>query len=514
MISRPDAATEGLLFATERWTPADAELWGRWRESLSAEQRASALLPLQAVLTGLLAFRQLENHPLSESVSDFRPHLHSVRVSYAWAIELVAQLGGERPAEPRLQSVAAPLGEPRSSLRALDRSLSDALRVSERLLELPLVDAAAFQASCDLFLRDLARNAFFHPPEPLEFSNVAELLRPDGLTPELESWKSEAAKMATVLSFLTLLRAHRFLGIADRQIREDEGLYRAHIVVAAVRRELRTLTRFLLVQGVETFAAELEARLLSVDAHHITGARNEITKASKHLKELRESVEVLAMGIHAKLRSSLDGALPELNPEGGYVLPAERMRNGIRELRRTVKESAKALRSLGGPVRDERKSERLRRNLQQDIWAFRFILRAFAAKASVASVGVDDWTEPGDLEFVGEFVRHFRVFGSRLSRATDYAQSASLTRAVSQLALRESIDAQALETATDQCVLFLEHLDQAVAELPASLLAPFDKKKAASELRGYLSAAKDRSATDRAAAAAFGLLDTGRAEAG
>ena len=86
MNSRPSAAEEGLLCSAERWTPADAELWGRWRESLQAEQRAHALLPLQAALSGLVAFRHLENHPLSVPVTDFRPHLHAVRVAYGWAL--------------------------------------------------------------------------------------------------------------------------------------------------------------------------------------------------------------------------------------------------------------------------------------------------------------------------------------------------------------------------------------------------------------------------------------------
>lgn len=516
MNSRPNAAEEGLLSWIERWTPPDAEHWGRWRHSLSAAQRANALLPLQAALSGLVAFRHLENHPLSVPVTDFRPHLHAVRVGYGWALELVAQLGGQSKPEQRLQSVRAPLGEPESSLRALERSLTDALRVSERLLELPVVDAGAFQASCDLFLRDLARNAFFRPPEPLEFSNVAELVRPASLTPELESWKSEAAKTTTVIAFLALLRDHRFLGIADRQIWEDDGLYRAHIVVAAVRRELRTLTRFLLVQGVETFADELEARLLSLDAHHITGARTEITKASKELRALRESVEALAMGIHAKTRSALDDPMPELDPERGQALAAERMRNGIREVRATVKDAARQLRHLGNPVRAERaerKSERARTNLHQDIWAFRFILRAFVAKASVASMGADYWSDAGSLDFAGEFLRHFRVFGPQLTRGTDYARRGPLTRAVSALSNREAIDAAKLNLATRECILFVEHLDEALAEVPPSLLAPFDKNKAAAELRGYLSAAKDHTAADRAAAAAFGLIDRSRAEA-
>ena len=517
MNSLPTVAEDGLLCSAERWTPADAELWGRWRESLQAEQRADALLPLQAALSGLVAFRHLENHPLSVPVTDFRPHLHAVRVAYGWALELVAQLRGDTAPEQRLRSVGEPLGEPDASLRALERSLTDALRVSERLLELPLVDAGAFQASGDLFLRDLAHNAFFRPPEPLEFSNVAELLRPDGLTPELDSWKSDAAKMTTMVAFLTLLRGHRFLGIADGQISEDDGLYRAHIVVAAVRRELRTLTRFLLVQGVETFADELEARLLSLDAHHITGARTEITRASNELKELRESVEALAMEIHAKVRSALDGALPELHPERGYALPAERMRNGIREVRATVKDAAKQLRNLGRPVRDpkeERKSERVRKNIHQDIWAFRFILRAFIAKASVASVGADYWSDAGSLEFVAEFVRHFRVFGPRLTRATEYPRRGPLTRAVSAMSHREAVDAAMLNLAAQECILFAGHLDEELADVPQSLLAPFDKNRAAAELRGYLSAAKDRTTADRTAAGAFGLVDPSRAQAG
>jgi hypothetical protein len=508
MNPRPSAAEEGLLYAAERWTPADAELWGRWRQSLRGEQRTDALLPLQAVLSGLVAFRHLENHPLSASVTDFRPHLHAVHLAYEWALGLVAQLRSDDEPTRQLRSVGAPLSEPESSLRSLERSLTDARRVSERLLELPAVDAGAFQSSSDLFLRDLARNAFFEPPEPLEFSNVAELVRTGGLTPELPSWKSTAAKMTTMLAFLTLLRAHRFLGIADRQIREDDGLYRAHVVVAAVRRELRTLTRFLLVQGVETFADELEARLLSLDAHDITGAREEITRASGELTELRESVEALAMEIHATARTALDGALPELRPERGYALPAERMRNGIREVRATVKDAAKQLRSLGRPIRDsraERKSERVKKNDRQDIWAFRFILRAFVAKASVASVGADCWSDAGSLEFVAEFVRHFRLFGPRVTRATHYPRRGPLTRALSTLSRPEAIDAASLNLATDECVLFVEHLDGALAELPRSMLAPFDKSKAAAQLRGYLAAAKDRSPSDRAAAGAFGL---------
>lgn len=516
MNLRQNSAEEGLLSWVERWTPADSELWSAWRRTLTPEQRAESLLPLQAALSGLVAFRYLENHPPASPGSDFRAHLHAVGRTYAWALRLVARLQSERPPERRLQSVAQPIGEPLSSLRALERSLTDALRVTERLLGLPLVDAVAFQASFDLFLRDLSRNAFFRPPDPLEFSNVSELLGPESFGAELQSWRSDASKMTTAVGFLALLRDHHFLGIADSEIREAGGLYRAHVLIAAVRRELRTLTRFLLVQGVETFADELEARLLSLDAHHITGARTEITRASHELCDLRDAVEGLAMGIHAKARSTLSDPLPELDSERGYALPGERMRNGIRELRATLHDAAKQLNQLARPAslgHEERPSERVQRNLRQDIWAFRFILWGFVAKASVASLDANRWGEPGKLEFAVEFVRHFRVFGPGLARSTDYDRRGVLTRAVSALSKRDAIDAQKLELATRECTLFAEHLDRAHEEIPQSLLAPFDKEKAASELRGYLAAARDRGTSDRAAAAAFGLIDPHRAQA-
>ena len=190
------------------------------------------------------------------------------------------------------------------------------------------------------------------------------------------------------------------------------------------------------------------------------------------------------------------------------------MRNGIREVRETVKDAAKQLRVILGPARAEPKSERVKKNVRQDIWAFRFILRAFIAKASVTPINVDRWSNLDSLKFVAEFVRHFRVFGPRLGEATQYERRGPLALAVNALARPEAIDASKLELAIEECAGFLEHLDGALAEMPHSLLVPFDKRKAAAELRGYLLAARDRSSADRVAAGAFGVMDSGRAEAG
>ena len=260
MSYRRETAEEGLLRQVERWTPADAEIWGGWLRSLGSEQRGD-VLALQAVLSGLVAFRQFENHPGGAPCADLRPHVHAVRVAYDWARELVGRLSAASQRKPPWPS-SAPHDELESSLGMLERSLGEALQVGERVLASRVVDAAAFRVSLDLFLHELRRNPFFWPPGPLEFSNVAELVQPRSLVPKLASWQSDAAKASVLISLLTLLRSHRFLGIADRQIGRGQGLYRAHVVVAAVRNDLRAWSRFVLVQGVETFAEELEAPIL------------------------------------------------------------------------------------------------------------------------------------------------------------------------------------------------------------------------------------------------------------
>jgi hypothetical protein len=504
MKPSPHAADQGLLSRIERWAPIEAELWARWTGALSPEQRSEALLPLQAALGGLAAFRHQENWPC-QPPADFRAHLDAVRATYRWALELIAELG-----------VGATSSDPAASLLALQRSLTDALRVSNRLLDLPRVQADAFQASCDLFLRDLGRNTYFQPPGPLEFANVQELVGGQHLPVELGRWRSDAAKTMMVIAFLSLLRNHRFLGIADRQIGDRQGLHRAQVVVTGSRRDLRTLTRFLLVQGVETFADELEARLLALDARHIAEARLEITQLSSDLRALREEVEGLAVEAHANVRSALDDALLAPDRSLGLAPSSERTRNGIREVRDTLKLAAKRLRSLTLPTEREvsRPSERVPRDLRQDIWAFRFIVRAFLAKAAAASLRTDDWHGSESSAFVGEFVRHFRVFGPRLAKGTGYGRRGALMRAVGALGRVDGLDAETLDRAVEECELFAEHLDQAFEDAPQSLLAPFDKRKAAAELRDYLVAARNRPSAKPVPAGAFGLPDGGHRAAG
>ncbi|MFW2390668.1 MAG: hypothetical protein ACN4G0_20205 [Polyangiales bacterium] len=427
-------ALEGLLSSAERWTPGDAELWRRWRGTLSEEQRSGLLLPLQALLSGLVAYRKVENHSALVSQSDYRSSLRAVHAGYDRAIDLVARLLRN---DARLPSPGTGSGDPYSSLLALDRSLRDAFRVSGRLLDLPSVDSGAFEASTDFFLRELERNAFFSPAEPLQFLNVDELVGPDVLAKDLDFWKSGAAKM---VAFLTLLRANRFLGIADRELGRElganDGAQPSEVIVAGVQRELGALKLFLSLQGLDQVQAGLE----DVDLRAVDDARAQL------------------------------------------------------------KEAAKSLRSGTEAQPTERRSQRVPKSVDQDIWAFRFILRAFIAKASALP------PEGEDRDFAQEFARHFRAFGPKLMRATGYPYARPLTTAVSSLNRRALADKPLIDIAAMECERFAEHLDAAL-ETPARKRNRFDKGQAAEQLRRYLETARLHSADRRAAAAAFGLMD-------
>ena len=476
MIPRPQTAEEGLLSWIERWAPAEAEIWTRWRRSIPSPERRDTLLPLQAALAGLMAFRHPENHPAGKPATDFRPHLHAMQVGCAWALDLARELGAQTAPAPHVRAVGAIPTEPQASLEALASSLNDALRVSERLLELPGVDQGAFAASCDLFLRDLSRNTYFRPSDPLEFSNVSELIGPARLAAQLAAWRSDAVRATTVVAFLSLLRSHRYLGIADRQMRERDGIYRAHIVLAGTRRELRTLTRFSLLQG-------------------------------------GEQLEPLARELHGVLREGLEDPLPPLDGMQGLAAPSERLRNRIREIRGAVKHAARGLSTPAfGP--HERAGMRVQSHLEQDIWAFRFILRGFLAKASAACQRIPDANSSEDFGFACEFVRHFRVFGPRLARGTGYVRQGPLTRAVSALRRRDEIDGDRIRIAARECELFVEHLDHTLEGSPGSSRAAFDKQRAAAELRGYLSNARAHFSSGPPPTGTFGVQDPDQAEAG
>lgn len=418
-MRRPrSAADEGLAAWIERWVPTDLAVFDYWRASLPPELRREALFPLQAALSGLDALRSFENQSLEDSTLDFHDHLCGACATYGWAL----RLSDELRAGSREVGV-----EPLQSLDALRVSLADAAHVSDRLLELPRVDAGSFHSTCDMFLRDLSRNDFFRAPRALEVTNDP---------------------------FLTLLRAHRFVGIAAQRLDGEEGASIARVVVGAVRRDLRELVHFMNVQGDGSAIRGLSTVLSLVD------------------------VDDMLLGVVAR------------EPDASM----ERFRNRLDELRHAIKSAAKRLRGSGDepePAVERSHSERVPVDLTGEIWAFRFILRAFLAKSSALSEMSEPWDE-SRLAFVDDFVGHFRAFGPRLAKGTEYPARPALIQAVSAISHTEDIDAQRLEQAFVECDRFAEHLESVLSQRVDAEASTFDKERAAEELRAYLAGVKSQ----------------------
>lgn len=316
--------------------------------------------------------------------------------------------------------------EPLGSLDALRVSLADAAHVSERLLDLSAIDAESFHSSLDMFLRDLHRNAFFRPPRALEVSTDP---------------------------FVALLRAHRFVGVAAQQLDQIDGAALAVVILAAVRRDLRELTHALLTERHDAVAAELEPAL-----------------------------------------SVLDGTGMILGDGATRTDFKEQMRDRLYDLRDSLKRTAKRLRGSGEDIAaDEtsrRHSERVPIDLTREVWAFRFIVRAFLAKARAISADAIASPSATPLDFIGEFVGHYRVFGPRLVKGTAYEERGALTRVVTALSQPEDLNGEALEHALVECERFAEHLESFLAARSDSDGMAFDKQRAAEQLKGYLESAK------------------------
>jgi hypothetical protein len=461
MQIRPETAEEGPFSWLERWAPEEAHAWAAWRGGLSASARADALVPMQAALAGLAALSRSVASEQGDHSNDCRAHAYALEVTLDWVLALADACRAHNRS----------LEEPDAALMALKRSVRHALDGARGTSPLYPIDRETLARIATQLATDLERNRFFRPPAPLEFCNVEDLFGRDHPDSDLQPQRDPQSTAAIVI-FLSLLRSHRYLGVADREIAEEDGLYRAHVVLAGTLCELLALSRFVRAHGADSFPRDPEA------------------------------AEALSLLLAQSVRAARRERIPAPTATGGLALPAERLRNTMREMRALVKRSARRVRDLAAPRRVPRASERVPKDLSPEIWSFRLIARAFLDKAEAAASRPDAWADPESLVFACEFARHFRKFGPRLAKGTNYDRRGPLVAAVRALSNREGIDPRKLGLAAHECSMFVRHLDGALDEARRLGHAAFDKREAAQALLGYLAESSRRSA--RAAAGVFG----------
>jgi hypothetical protein len=119
------------------------------------------------------------------------------------------------------------------------------------------------------------------------------------------------------------------------------------------------------------------------------------------------------------------------------------------------------------------------------------IVRAFNAKVAAGSGEVDHWTGTGSLQFVREFLGHFRAIGYQLVRLSDYERLTSFMASLEGLRDVDLLDRARMDAAAVECRelhAYLEQLFGQVSRRAELASTPFDKKDAAEALRIYLGA--------------------------
>ena len=130
-------------------------------------------------------------------------------------------------------------------------------------------------------------------------------------------------------------------------------------------------------------------------------------------------------------------------------------------------------------------SERLRR----DIWIFQQVLRAFLALAEQGPRGSDTWAGAGGLQFVRDFLQHFRAIGYQLVRAHDYPRLNAYLESLEELRDVDLLEPSRLLRVAEESksfARFLGELFERVGNRAELRGVAFDRQTAGEVLKIYL----------------------------
>ncbi len=489
-----------------------------WYGALPWDKKEETLFELEALLKGVACFGNARNHPgqpdaRSTVAQDFQELLRVLRDAAQRVVQLTRQLLGDKEraytftrylesvlpedsARGRLIQEQLTQDTPEEALFLLRNAFGHFLDLSEGLLRLGRISNRVYTAYHGILVREVGRNAFFNPLMALEFRSEFDRIRSVEVLDALHSIESESAHRVCALSFLTLFRGLRYLQLIDQYAAEPASTRRAYLVLAALRSDLRTLTRYLAQRAAEAMADGYEAELLSIPASDLAKAFDDLSEEAHSLIRLRGTLENVANTLRVEIRRAFDHDLAspeaklsdrELGPQ--MIIATASMRASIQH----------ALRQLCVEIRPDMPPPELERDvdarratserLRREVWMFQQILRAFLAMSEATHTDPDQWQGPSSFQFVRDFLGHFRAIGYQLVRAHDYDRLDSFLRAVEELRdvdLYETTRMRAAIEESENFYSFLGELFEQVSQRAELRDRPFDKTAAKEMLRIYL----------------------------
>ncbi len=498
--------------------PEERLLWHNWVTSLRWQAREETLFELEALLKGLACFSNPRNQSgkaPEPGLQDRSAYLHVFRDTLQHCIDLSKRLLGRRDRtfsfsrylesvlpsdEERVRLLEQQLSQQsaEASLFSLRNGLTHLIEVADGLLESGFVTARLYEAMRSLVARELARSTYFSPTLALEFRLEHDRIAEPALLDLIAYCHNQLPEVhsAVVLAFLTLQRDARYLDLISEMSRFESDIRLTLPLFAALRSDLRALAAFLGRQSGEVMAEAFELHLMAQPSSRLGQDFSRLMRRGAHLVSLRATFSNLAHALNLDLKRIFHEILPSPNELHGVGAQPGRIGEAARNLSGTLEHSLQALAAElcpGAPLpplsvqrgADRARSERLRR----EIWMFQQVLRAFIAKASAGTDVSDTWAPGGSFGFIQEFLRHFRAIGLQLIRISDFDRVATFLDALENLRDPDLQDANRLGRVTQECALFLEHLNALFAEVSRrSELqgVPFDREVAAQTLKMHL----------------------------
>ncbi|GAB4206449.1 MAG: hypothetical protein OHK0013_23150 [Sandaracinaceae bacterium] len=489
-----------------------------WYASLPWERKEETLFELEALLKGIACFGNPRNHPgipdaKSAVAQDFHEHLRVLRDAAARVVQLTRMLLGDKEraytftrylesvlpedaARGRLIQEQLTQDTPEEALLLLRNAFGHFLDLSEGLLRLGRISNRIYTAYHGVLVREVGRNAFFNPLMALEFRQEFDRIRSVEVLDALHGIESESAHRVVALTFLTLFRGLRYLQLVDHDAAEPGATRRAYVVLAALRSDVRTLTRYLSRRASEAMADGFESELLSISAAELMRSFDALTVEAHQLVALRGTLESIASTLRVEVRRIFDHELPSLEARIGerelgpaFVVATAGIRASLHHAIRvlcTQLRPGSTLPELGADLAARKaQSERLRR----EIWMFQQILRAFLAMSEASRADPDQWVSPASFQFVRDFLGHFRAIGYQLVRSHDYQRLDPFLRALDDLREVDLVEGPRLRTAVAECTALFGFLGELFGQVSARAElrdVPFDRHEAAEMLKIYL----------------------------
>lgn len=489
-----------------------------WYSALPWERKEETLFELEALLKGIACFGNPRNHPgqpdaKSAVAQDFHEHLRILRDAASRVVQLTRQLLGDKEraytftrylesvlpedsARGRLIQEQLTQDTPEEALLLLRNAFGHFLDLSEGLLRLGRISNRIYSAYHGVLVREVGRNTFFNPLMALEFRQEFDRIRSVEVLDALHGIESESAHRVCALSFLTLFRGLRYLSLVDHYASEPAATRRTYIILAALRSDVRTLTRYLSRRAAEAMADGFEVELLSLNAPEITRDFDALAAEAHDLVRLRGTLENLANTLRVEIRRTFDHELPSIEDKIGERELGPQMVIASAQSRATLHHAivtlASELRPDAAPPdleHDESARRATSERLRREIWMFQRILKAFLAMSESSRADPDQWVSPASFQFVRDFLGHFRAIGYQLIRSHDYGRLDPFLKALDELRDVDLVEGARIRNAIDEGAAFSEFLGElfdnvsARAELAGE---PFDRQAAAEMLKIYL----------------------------